>query len=257
MRKFTKLTCIVLVLVTLLSLCSGCMVSNRTKVLYFGVPFAEGSEQYKQLQTALKDANMFTEEYFVKIELKSYKNDAAGKAELLKQVKSDDIAFFYYERDDQIKPLVENGKVASYAVLEQNNKIREEFPFLYEGKPQYILDTSTEFDGVNYMYPMKASYQGVFFNEDIFIANGVKIPNTWDQFKAAIETFKAAGVTPIAGGFADDGLTYIMDELILMEGGVAGHLYVPKYGVVNSWERAISDFKSLKDIFLSITKPSI
>ena len=95
------------------------------------------------------------------------------------------------------------------------------------------------------MLALAGTYQGVFFNEKIFLDNGLTIPKTWDQFNAAIETLKAAGVTPIAGGFADTGMRYWMDELILMEGGVAEHSYVPKYGVVNSWARAMDDFKGL------------
>ena len=77
--------------------------------------------------------------------------------------------------------------------------------------------------------------------------NGLQIPKTWEQFQNVIETFKTNGVTPFAAGFADGGMKYWLDELILMEGGVAEHSYIPKYGVINSWTRAVSDLKALYD----------
>lgn len=41
----------------------------------------------------------------------------------------------------------------------------------------------------------------IYWNEDIFAANGIEaFPGTWEDFLAAIETFKAAGITPISLG---------------------------------------------------------
>jgi multiple sugar transport system substrate-binding protein/raffinose/stachyose/melibiose transport system substrate-binding protein len=37
----------------------------------------------------------------------------------------------------------------------------------------------------------------VFYNKAIFEENNVEVPTTWDEFVAAVETFGAAGVTPI------------------------------------------------------------
>lgn len=50
--------------------------------------------------------------------------------------------------------------------------------------------------GVPYTY-----YQwGVYYRKDIFEANNIAVPTTWDEFLAAGETLKAAGVTPITIG---------------------------------------------------------
>jgi len=50
--------------------------------------------------------------------------------------------------------------------------------------------------GVPYTY-----YQwGVYYRKDIFEANGIAVPANWDDFLAAGETLKAAGVTPITIG---------------------------------------------------------
>ena len=241
MRKFRKLTSIVLIMVTLLGLCSGCMQDEVMTTIKLGVPWEEGSEAYEKVKLAVEDSNMFTEDAYVKIEMVTIPSDEEGKKQFLKDVNSDKIAFFFYERDELVTPYVESGKLASLAT------IQEKYPACFEDRKDFVLDTSTDANGVNHMLALMGSYQGIFFNEQLFIDNGVKIPKTWEQFTAAIETFKAKGITPIAGGFADEGLQYMLDELILMEGGVSEHSYVPKYGVVNSWKRAITDFKELYD----------
>ena len=51
--------------------------------------------------------------------------------------------------------------------------------------------------------PFSLAAAGVIYNRDIFDANGVAVPATWDEFVAACETFKAAGITPIYGTFKD------------------------------------------------------
>lgn len=242
MRKFTKLTSIILVLVSLLTLCSGCMQADTMATIALGVPWAEGTEPYEKFKLAVEDSNLFTEDEFVQIELVTIPEDEEGKKKFLKDMNSDKIAFFFYERDELVTPYIESGKIASLAT------IQEKYPSCYENAKPFVLDTSTDANGVNHMLPLLGNYQGVFFNEDLFLQYGVSIPKTGDQLKAAIATFAANGITPIAGGFADTGLQIMIDELILMEGGVAEHSYVPKYGVVNSWSRAIADLKELIDL---------
>jgi raffinose/stachyose/melibiose transport system substrate-binding protein len=43
----------------------------------------------------------------------------------------------------------------------------------------------------------------IYYNPEILEANGIAVPQTWDEFVAAMETLKAAGVTPIALGAID------------------------------------------------------
>lgn len=240
MRKSAKLISIVLVLVTVLGLCSGCNLTQETMTtLYFGVPWAEGSEIYEQLSVVVEDNNAFTENEYVRIELVPYGEDEAAKKDFLKDVGSDKIAFFFYERDELLDQYIENGTLATLAQMQQV------YPSCFESAKSFVMDNATDTDGVNHLLPLYGNYQGVFFNEDIFLKYGLKIPKTWEQFTNVIETLKTNGVTPIAGGFSDGGMEYWMDELILMEGGVAEHSYVPKFGVVNSWARAIADFETL------------
>ena len=239
MRKFAKIISIALILVSLLGVCSGCMRSEVMTTLYFGVPFEKDSEHWNALQLAVEDINMFKEDYYVRVELVEIPSDEEGKKEFLKDMDAGRIAFFMYDRDEHLDKYLKSGRIATLT------EIQQVYPACYETAKQYMLDTSTDSNGVNHMLALAGTYQGVFFNEKIFLDNGLLIPKTWEQFNTSIETLKAAGITPIAGGFADTGMRYWMDELILMEGGVAEHSYVPKYGVVNSWARAMDDFKAL------------
>mgnify|MGYP001041625942 FL=1 len=57
-------------------------------------------------------------------------------------------------------------------------------------------------DGKVYGVPYSVPMMGVFYNKDIFKAQGIEIPKTYKDFVAACEKLKAAGVTPIANGGA-------------------------------------------------------
>ena len=43
----------------------------------------------------------------------------------------------------------------------------------------------------------------IYYNAEILEANGIEVPQTWDEFVAAMDTLKAAGITPIALGAID------------------------------------------------------
>jgi raffinose/stachyose/melibiose transport system substrate-binding protein len=57
-------------------------------------------------------------------------------------------------------------------------------------------------DGKLYGVPYSVPMMGVFYNQDIFAAQGIEIPKTYKDFVAACEKLKAAGITPIAAGGA-------------------------------------------------------
>jgi len=239
MKRITKIVSFIALLVMVVGLMSGCIKSNVMTTLYFGVPFAKDSEHWNALQAAVEENNSYYESDYVSFELVEIPADKDARAEFLKKIDRSEIALMIYDRDELVDKYLTAGKLATLAEIQQI------YPSCYENAKQFVLDTSTDSDGMNHMLALAGSYQGVFFNEDIFVDNGLDLPKTWEQFTTAITTLQAKGITPIAGGFADGGMKYWMDELILMEGGVAEHSYVPKYGVVNSWARAMADFKAL------------
>ena len=59
----------------------------------------------------------------------------------------------------------------------------------------------------------------VWANKSVLDANGIAVPTTWDEFKAAVDTLAAAGITPIAhGGQAWQDAT-IFDAVVMSAGG--------------------------------------
>lgn len=65
-----------------------------------------------------------------------------------------------------------------------------------------LLGTTLRADGKVYAVPFASQTVLVYVNKDLFDANNVAIPTTWDEFIAASKALKAAGVTPLANGSA-------------------------------------------------------
>ncbi len=59
-------------------------------------------------------------------------------------------------------------------------------------------------NGDNFAIPLQAVTHAVYYNKDIFKANNIEIPTTFEDFLAACEKLKAAGVTPLANGVKDE-----------------------------------------------------
>jgi len=49
----------------------------------------------------------------------------------------------------------------------------------------------------------RVSYSGIYYNKDLFTANNVKVPTTWDELVAACDTFTAAGTPCMTAGGKD------------------------------------------------------
>ena len=59
---------------------------------------------------------------------------------------------------------------------------------------------SMTIDGKKWGVPYTYYQWGVYYRKDIFEQNGIAVPSNWDEFMAAGEALKAAGVTPITIG---------------------------------------------------------
>ena len=64
---------------------------------------------------------------------------------------------------------------------------------------------SEGYDSKNVLYasPTENQWYNGFYNKKLFADHGVAVPTTWDELKAACETFKAANVTCIINGSSD------------------------------------------------------
>ena len=59
-------------------------------------------------------------------------------------------------------------------------------------------------EGTTYSLPFAAVSHGVYFNIDIFKANNLAVPATWEDFMAVCQALKDAGIIPIGNGVADE-----------------------------------------------------
>lgn len=64
------------------------------------------------------------------------------------------------------------------------------------------LDNFT-FDGKVYGYPYSVAVASLYVNTELFEENNVKIPENYDEFLEAVDTFKEKGITPISLGEKD------------------------------------------------------
>ena len=82
------------------------------------------------------------------------------------------------------------------------------------------LQAFAKYDGKWISAPVNVhSTNWVWANKAVLDANGITIPETWEEFVAAVETLKAAGVTPIAhGGQAWQDAT-VFDAVVMSTGG--------------------------------------
>lgn len=80
-------------------------------------------------------------------------------------------------------------------------------------------------DGQLYGVPYSTPDMGVFYNTDIFDQYGLEVPKTYDEFVAACEKLKDAGVVPIAAGGANGSAW----SLEIMAGVMGPNIYGPNF----------------------------
>lgn len=73
-----------------------------------------------------------------------------------------------------------------------------------EGELDYLLDPNIgKIDGVQYVANYKKQVIGVFYNKDIFAANGLEVPQTYQAFLDVCEALKAKEILPVSIGIKD------------------------------------------------------
>lgn len=71
--------------------------------------------------------------------------------------------------------------------------------------------------GKLYGVPSYGEYVSIFYNKDIFAANGVSVPTTMAQLEAAMEKFKAKGIVPMQLGGAGYQIVHLTYALTVAE----------------------------------------
>ena len=79
-----------------------------------------------------------------------------------------------------------------------------DIPGVEENFVESSLEPWRTTDGKMFAVPFAAVTQVIYYNKDIFAANEIEVPTTWDEFIAVCDKLLAAGVTPISNGLASN-----------------------------------------------------
>jgi raffinose/stachyose/melibiose transport system substrate-binding protein len=120
-------------------------------------------------------------------------------------------------------------------------------PFVKNYDEASVTDAGT-YNGKVYAVNLgRVSYSGVFYNKDMFAANNVAVPTTWDELVAACETFKAANIPCMTAGGKDGWPIFVgaygllgavyPDQEALVEGLWTGTITWNDAKSLEMWER--------------------
>ncbi len=105
--------------------------------------------------------------------------------------------------------------------------------------------------GEPYAVPIAAVSHGIYYNQDLFAANGIAVPTTWEELMAAAKKLQDAGVTPFANGTKDE---WDINEVVLMSiipneiGGRDGRIaYLTGKSCFND-AKIVDSFQRIKDL---------
>lgn len=72
-------------------------------------------------------------------------------------------------------------------------------------------------DGSVYAVPYTTNYQGIFYNRDLFDQHNVEVPQTLEEFHAAVATFEDNDITPFVAHFQDYHMGNMTMQLAMAE----------------------------------------
>lgn len=116
-------------------------------------------------------------------------------------------------------------------------------PFVKNYDEASIKDAGTYKGKVYEINLGRVSYSGIYYNKDMFAANNVKVPTTWNELVAACETFNAAKIPCMTAG-GKDGWPIFVGAY-----GLLGSIYPDQAALVEGlWTGTIkwNDAKSLE-----------
>ncbi|MBO5502841.1 MAG: extracellular solute-binding protein [Clostridia bacterium] len=114
---------------------------------------------------------------------------------------------FYWNAGGILKALVDSGDI-----MPLNKYLSDDILLRLEGGTL----TDMTFDGKIYQLPYTRACSVLYCNTELFDKYGVKIPETWDELLTAVETFRAAGVTPMALGGKDRWPTNMYTDILTL-----------------------------------------
>ena len=188
----------------------------------------------------------FTEETGIEVKDSSATSDETFKSRVQTDFETGsepDVLFFFSGAD--ASPFIEAGKVVSVA------DIRKEYPE-YASNMDDTKIPGNLIDDEKYVVPVNGYWEGLFCNQTVLDAAGVKVPGpdyTWDAFIADCQKIKDAGYTPIAASLGEIP-HYWWEYSIFNNTSPATHLEVPasvEEGNGPAWVQGMEDIKELYD----------
>lgn len=106
---------------------------------------------------------------------------------------------------NQAQPYMQNVTPPNWQTLIEAGLLLDitDQPFINNYDPAAIKDAGSYNDKVYQINLGRVSYSGIYYNQDLFTANNVEVPTTWDELVAACATFDAAGVECMTAGGKD------------------------------------------------------
>lgn len=154
-------------------------------------------EIFKRFQSENPDIEIINESLFGEDFLPKIKTDFASG-------NSPDVFGLWPGSD--IRALVKAGKVADLTdLLDADTEWKNSF--------NNKMWSYTTYDGRVYGLPVETIFECLFINKDLFSAYSVKIPETYDELKQAVISFKDQHVIPIAFNTEAEG-TYFYQNLV-------------------------------------------
>lgn len=142
--------------------------------------------------------------------------------------------FMWFYNGSDVKPLIDSGKLMSF-----DDEIKNDTAWSKNITPGAI--DAGKVNNKAYSISIVGFYEALLANKDLFDANGLKVPTTYEEFDKAVDTFKAKGIIPIAGSI--DESYYLLEYFVLSSAGRAGHAADFKGTVPTDWAKGINAIK--------------
>lgn len=239
-----KIVALVLALMMLFSLSS---VLAEGEVVTLKVSSIWSAETEANRAPFLKTLEEFAAAYpNIKLEVEWYEANAwkdTGETLALSDSLPD---VFYWNAGGVLWNLVGSGDI-----LALNDYLTDDIMARME--PGLLADMTFN-EGQIYQLPYTKAASMLYCNTELFEKHNVKIPETWDELLEAVKAFRAAGVTPMALGGADQWPTNMYTDIIALRfaGDAACRAAYYKHDgatfMTQDWVDGVAAFKQLIDL---------
>ncbi len=128
------------------------------------------------------------------------------------------------------------------------DEIRQAYPDYAEGILPVAISSAAG-NNAAYAVPVRGFYEGLYVHTGLFEQYDLPLPTSFESLQKAVEVFAAADILPIAASLSQTP-HYLLDHLMLAQGGVADFAAVPTsaQAVPESWITAQERLKTLYEM---------